>query len=288
MREWLLNPERVVILDIVKTLIFLGVLVIVRAIVGRMIGRVTDLSVEDRRRWMHSLRNVLFFVFVFGLVFIWAHELSTFAVSLVAVAVAMVLATKELIMCLTGALLRMRANAYAPGDRIEVANLRGKVLDQNFLSTRLLEIGPGRTSNQYTGRTVIFPNSLLLTGPVVNETNVKDYTFHTMTFPLSAVDDWTAAERLLLEVARDECAPYLDEARRSIKKLEGTEWLDAPTVDPRINIQIPEPGRIHLLLRFAVPSSKIVRIEQVILRRFLSDFPPGRPAGVSAVPIPHR
>jgi small-conductance mechanosensitive channel len=278
MKEWLLNPERVVILDLLKSIIFLGVLLLIRAIVGRMITRVDDLSVEDKRRWMHSLRNVLFFVFMFGVVFIWAHELSTFAVSLMAVAVAMVLATKELIMCLTGALLRMRANAYAPGDRIEVAHLRGKVLDQNFLSTRILEIGPGHTSNQYTGRTVVFPNSLLLTGPVVNETNRKDYSFHTITIPMSTEDDWQAAERLLLEAARAECAPYLEEARRQIKKLEGTEWLDAPTVDPRINVQIPEPGRIHLLLRFAVPAPKIVRIEQVILRRFLSAFPLSAPA----------
>src|SRR6187397_138620 len=40
-------------------------------------------------------------------VIIWAHELQAFAVSLVALAAAMVLATKELLLCWSGAALRV-------------------------------------------------------------------------------------------------------------------------------------------------------------------------------------
>jgi small-conductance mechanosensitive channel len=211
-------------------------------------------------------------IFVTGLVFIWFHELSTFAVSLVALAVALVLATKELILCLSGTALRAGTNAYTLGDRIEIAGTRGNVVDQNLLATTVLEIGPGHTSSQYTGRAVIFPNSLLLSHPVVNETYMKEFTVHIMNIPLTIRDDWHGAERLLLDIAKEECAPFVDEAQHHIKQLEGKAWLDAPSVQPRVSIQLPEPGRINLLLRVPSPSHRTSRIEQAILRRFLQAF----------------
>jgi hypothetical protein len=173
----------------------------------------------------------------------------------------------------------MGTNAYTLGDRIEVAGTRGNVLDQTWLGTTVLEIGPGHSSHQYTGKTIMFPNSLLLTHPVVNETYLKRYVVHVITVPLSAHDDWQTAERLLLEIAMAECAPFLDDAARHMKELEGKAWLDAPSVQPRVNVQLPEPGRLNLLLRVPAPAHRTSRLEQAILRRFLLSFKPaGHPA----------
>jgi hypothetical protein len=218
------------------------------------------------------IRNVIAAIFVIGLAFIWAHELSTFAVSLVAIAVALVLATKELILCFSGTVLRAGANAYALGDRIEIGGTRGNVIDHNLLATTVLEIGPGHSSSQYTGRAVVFPNSLLLSHPVINETYMKEYVVQVLTIPLTMEDDWQAAEKLLLEIAMRECGPFMEEARVHMKQLEGKAWLDAPSVEPRVSLHLPEPGRIHLLLRIPSPAHRTSRLEQAILRLFLLAF----------------
>ena len=115
-----------------------------------------------RRRWSVTIRNTLILVSIIGLAIIWAPQLQNFAVSLIAIAVALVLATKELLDCLTGSLLRTASKAYAVGDRIEINGTRGNVVDHNFLTTTLLEIGPGQTSHQYTGRAIVIPNNQLL------------------------------------------------------------------------------------------------------------------------------
>jgi small-conductance mechanosensitive channel len=215
---------------------------------------------------------VLGLVFIVGLFFIMANELRAFAVSLVAIAVAVVLATKELILCLSGTALRIGANAYTIGDRIEINGVRGNVIDQTFLATTILEIGPGHVTSQYSGRAIVFPNSLLLAHPLINETYMKDYIVHIMTIPLAAADDWQAAEKILLNVANEECRPFLDDAARHMKELEGKNWMDVPSVKPRVSIQIPEPGRINLLLRIPTPAHRTSRLEQVILRRFLQAY----------------
>jgi len=272
MMEWLTISDSTVVLDALESLVLLAVVLALRSILVRAISRNQSLTHEARRRWATNLRNAVAVTFVIGLVFIWAHELSAFAVSLVAVAVALVLATKELLLCLSGAILRMGANVYSLGDRIEIHGLRGNVLDQNWLTTTVLEIGPGQMSQQYTGRAVVFPNSLLLSHPLINETYMKTYIVHVMTIPLTADDDWRKAELDLLDAARAECGPFLEEARRHMKQVEGENWLDAPSVDPRVTIQLPEPGRINLLLRIPSPAHRTSRVEQAILRRFLSGF----------------
>jgi small-conductance mechanosensitive channel len=169
--------------------------------------------------------------------------------------------------------LRAGSNAYTLGDRIEISGTRGNVIDQNLLATTVLEIGPGHSSSQYTGRAVVFPNSLLLGHPVINETYMKNYVVQVLTIPLTMEDDWQAAEKLLLEIALSECVLFMEEARVHMKQLEGKAWLDAPSVEPRVSLHVPEPGRIDLLLRIPSPAHRTSRLEQAILRRFLLAFP---------------
>jgi hypothetical protein len=279
MLEGIFQPDRTLLLYVLNSLALAAVLLVARALVVRAVLRSQTLTAEGRRRWVVSLRYATALIFLVGLIFIWAAEIRTFAVSLVAIALAVVVATKELIQCVGGSILRVGANAYTVGDRIQIAGLRGNVLDQGLLATTILEIGPGQLSHQYTGRAVVFPNSLLLNTPLINETHTKEYIVQVLTIPLRIEDDWATAERILLEAAAAECTPFLEEAKRHMKHLEGRAWLDAPSVEPRVTVRLPEPGRIDLLLRIPAPASLPARLEQAILRRFLAEFPAVRAGG---------
>jgi hypothetical protein len=258
--------------QVLAVLVLLAGVMALRVLLLRLFVERESMPLDVRRRTAVQIRNGLALVFVVGLGFILAHQLETFAVSLVAIAVAIVLATKELILCLSGTVLRIGTNAYTIGDRIEINGVRGSVIDLTFLATTILEIGPEHVTSQYSGRAIVFPNSLLLAHPLVNETYMKRYIVHVITIPLAATDNWQRAERLLLEIADTVCAPFLEEAARHMKELEGKNWMDVPSVKPRVSIQLPEPGRINLLLRIPAPAHGTARLEQAILRRFLEAF----------------
>jgi len=261
-----------VVLDGLKSLILLVSIVLTRTLVVRWISRNPTLSMESKRRWVVTTRNSMVFVFLTGLVVIWAHELQAFAVSLVALAAALVLATKELILCWSGAALRVGSKVYSVGDRIQIAGYRGVVLDHDVFATKLLEIGPGQSTHLYTGRVTSFPNSLLLTNALVKENPEQEYGLYTLIVPLKAEEDWQKAERTLLAGAKAECGPFMEEAARHMKMLEQTNLLEAPSPEPRITIQLQEPGRVHLVLRFPAPDRGRSRVEQAILRRYLVDM----------------
>lgn len=266
--EWF-SIDSSVALDGLKSLILLLFLIIVRALAVRWIAGNPTLSMESKRRWVVTTRNSVVFAFLIGLVIIWAHELQAFAVSLVALAAAMVLATKELILCWSGAALRVGGKVYAVGDRIQIAGYRGVVLDHDVFATKLLEIGPGQSAHLYTGRVAVFPNSLLFTNTLIKENPDQEYGLYTLVVPIKADDDWRKAERTLVEAAKAECAPFMEEAVRQMKLLEQANLLEAPSPEPRITIQLPDSGKIHLVLRFPAPDRGRSRIEQAILRRYL-------------------
>ncbi|MDH4154973.1 MAG: mechanosensitive ion channel family protein [Nitrospira sp.] len=266
--QWF-SIDSLVALDGLKSLILLLTLIAARALIVRWIAGNPTLSMESKRRWVVTTRNSVVFAFLIGLVMIWAHELQAFAVSLVALAAAMVLATKELILCWSGAALRVGGKVYAVGDRIQIAGHRGVVLDHDMFATKLLEIGPGQSAHLYTGRVTVFPNSLLFTNPLIKENPEQEYGLYTVVVPIKNDDDWQRAERVLLEAAKAECAPFMEEAVRQMKLLEQANLLEAPSPEPRITIQLPESGKIHLVLRFPAPDRGRSRIEQAILRRYL-------------------
>ncbi len=267
--HWALGP---LLSRVLVSFLFLLLIIGARMLLVRWITHQEKMPADQRRRWLVNSRNALIFVLVAGLVLIWVNELRTLAVSLLAIAVAFVIATKELILCLSGALLRRVTDAYDLGDRIEIAGMRGEVIDITYLGTTLREIGPGRGGQQYTGRSVIVPHSLMLNNSVVNESFTGVYQVHLFTIPWKMDEDWQRAEHLLLEAAREESAPVLERARAHMKRLENQQGIEPPSLDPRVVLEISEPGRINFHVRVPVPSDRLSRIEQAILRRFLSAF----------------
>ncbi|RFA27783.1 hypothetical protein CAI21_14320 [Alkalilimnicola ehrlichii] len=226
-------------------------------------------TLEARRRWLVMVRNVAVLLCLFLLVVVWAEQLRTLALSVVAFAAAIILSTKELLMCLTGGMLRSSTNMFSIGDRVEVKKLRGDVIDLNMLTTTVLEIGPDQLSHQHTGRAVVIPNSVFLAEPVVNESYTEDYVLHTSVMPASRKEDWVRIERHLLQAATEVCEEFIDAAQRHISRVGRRQGIEVPSVQPRVTLLFPKPEEIHLIARFPVPARRKGRTEQAILRRFL-------------------
>ena len=163
-----------------------------------------------------------------GLLVIWISELKTLALSAVAVAAALALSGKELIMCLSGATLRTMSGSYSVGDRIEVGGLRGDVVAYGMLSTTIMEIGP---AHQATGRAVTFPNSTLLASPVINETSTGEYVLHSFQVHLAEGDEWKICEEILHAVADEASRPHREAARRHFEELQAEHGISAPNVE---------------------------------------------------------
>lgn len=252
---------------VITAFIWIGALGLRTAVVSFLRSR--GLPPTELRRLMATSRNTILFILAVATATVWFDELRTFAVSLVAVAAAIVIATKELIMGAGGTFLRTSGRIFDIGDRIEVASLRGDVVDTSLFTTTLLEIGPGRIGHQQMGRAITIPNAMLLTTPVVNETWSRPFLIHTFEVPVPR-ERALAAEALLLEACVDEAGVFVDDARRHFEARQRERGIEMPILDPRVLIRIDDASKATLIAAVVVPTHRKGVVEQAILRRFLA------------------
>ena len=258
-----------------KIFITVILFVVVYVLKTLILARVTAREVypaELRRRIVVNVRNGALIFTIVGLAFIWADELRTFALSLVVIVGAVVIATKELILCLSGGLYRTISGQCKVGDRIEVSGMRGDVIDQTLMSTTIMEIGPGQLTHQHTGRAVVLPNALFLNNSIINETYTDEYVGHTFQVPLKAEENWKQAEEILLRACMDEVSGYLEDSKKHMLGVTRKHALETPNLDPRVIVRVPDAGKILLIVRIPAPARRKGRIEQAIIRRFLDEF----------------
>lgn len=229
---------------------------------------------EDKRKWYVTIRNWSSFTIVFGLIIIWATELQTFALSIVAITGAMIISGKELILCAHGGLLRSFNNMFKVGDRIEIDGIRGDVIDSNLMITKVLEIGPENFTHQFTGRSVVIPNSLFLTKEVINESFLNKYVLHVFKVSISRDEDWKKAEQCMMAAAEESCSGFIQKAQKNMENLARREGLDVPKVTPRITYKFSNAKEIEMIIRVPSPASRKGNIEQEILKGFMEKYLP--------------
>jgi len=266
--------------DGLTSLLIVVAVLLLRSLAVRALAR-TRIDVAIQLRWRAQIRNATLLIIVLGVTVVWAQELRTVAISVVAVAAALVLATKELIMCLMGSMLRASGSSFHVGDRIEVTGIRGDVVDIGPLTTTVLEVGPGLSIHQRSGRRVTLPNSLFLIHGVINETTSNAFVLHVLRVPLDTEGDWREAEERLVTIAQTHCAQYVEDTRRALAQASLVGLGQQLTrCEPVVYLELPEPGRVELLLRFPAPARMRGRVAQQILREFLGASPtPGEPPG---------
>jgi small-conductance mechanosensitive channel len=245
---------------------------ITRFVFLQFIRKSKTLGIESKRRLSVNSSSFFSFIFVFACIFIWSNEIQTMALSFVAIGVAVVIATKEMILCFMGGIYKATNNLFHIGDRIEINGTRGNVIGKSMLSTKLLEIGPGQRTHQYTGRSITIPNALFLLHNLVNESFTHDYVLHTFSVPLPYDGDWEKAEELLLIKSNEACSDFIEPASKHMHKLEERENIEAPQVEPIVHINFVDHEHMELIVRITVPASEKGKVEQKIKHAFLTDF----------------
>jgi len=256
-----------------------SLVVVVTAVLLRQGGivwvrRSTDILSPEHRRKISSIHHASIALPFVMLGFLWLPQLQEFALSITAIAVALVIATKELLLCLLGTLLSRTSNAFVIGDWIGVNDRFGEVIEKNLLSTQMQEIEPRGFT--YTGRTVVLPNSLFLGTSVVNQNFLRRYQFHSFSitiepdaFPIDAEDQLVARIIALTE-------PFAETARRYNATLEKRTGIDIPDAKPSVEFSTNDLAKIVTSITVFCPTDRINALEKEMVREFFEWYRAGR------------
>jgi len=146
---------------------------------------------------------------------IFSDQIGNLAVIIGALSVGIGFALRELIQNLIGWGAISFGNLYKPGDRIQLGNNMGDVMDIGPLSTTLMECGGWVNSDLYNGRVVHVPNNLVLRESVVNYTPDFPFLWDEIVIPVRSDSDHKLARTLIESVGKSVQAQIAEAAHEA-------------------------------------------------------------------------
>jgi len=243
-----------------------------RLLVVRFIKRKSEVLIDQQRRWIYHTKNITLALILFAVIFIWWPELHQFALSIAAVAVAVVIASKELILCISGTVLRTASGNTSIGDWIEVGDIRGEIIDQNVLATVLQEVNNNGNSYAYTGKTITLPNSLFLVQPIKNLNFMRRFVFHSFDIITEPEVNTFEVKQMVLENIEKYSADFAELGARYHAFIVQRSGMDIPTPTPSVRIATTNIGKSIFSVTFFCPTQQAIELEQKVTEDFLSFF----------------
>ena len=257
---------------VILSLLFMAIVLLLRRVaLSQIRGDVAFIS-EHQRKWMSRTKNGTFGLIVITLFILWQSEISEFALSLTAIAVAIVVASKEIILCFTGSIQRASARSFRIGDWIEVGKVCGEVIEHNMMATVIQEIDLYHGQYHFTGKTVTLPNSMFFTYPVKNLNFMKRYVYHSFSIAVRYFVNLFLIVPEMIEQIEGHCEEFIEVARRYNSVIEKHAGVDLPGSEPHVHISTTPTGEqlVHVML--FCPTEMATHLEQRIREDFMQIY----------------
>lgn len=231
---------------------------------------------ESKRR-VHDARNVLRLCFgavaAVGVLGVLTEEWVGVLFSLGVVGFAITFALQQPILSLIGWFYIMLKRPFAVGERIEVENTRGDVIEVGFLATELWEIhGHLVTTNQPSGRVVTVPNAQFLTSQVKNYSTLFEYVWSELTVQVAYETDLAFARRTMVDVADDYLGDEMEAATTTYRRRLARTPVDLDVPDrPTVNV-VQTESWVELRLRFLSHPRGVTGTRNALYERIFEEF----------------
>lgn len=251
LQRWLSNP------DVRKTLVaILGLLALYVAL--RLARRGLNRYVEDaatryRARKLLTLAGYFLGLLLLSLVF--RNRLGGLTIFLGFAGAGVAFALREIVVSVAGWLTISLGGMYSAGDRIQLAGIRGDVIDVSILRTTLMEIGEWVRSDLYTGRIVRVPNSSVLQGPVFNFSADFPFLWDELTVPVKYGSDHRLAREILNRVVNDVVAGYTSYAAADWDYMLRRYRIESARIEPMVTL-IATDNWLEFTVRYIVDYRK--------------------------------
>src|SRR6202163_3416646 len=143
-------------------------------------------------------------------------------------------ALQDVLASIAGAFSIGFSKLYAVGDRIQIGDIRGDLIDIGLLRTTLMETGNWVSKDLYNGRIVRIPNSIVLKVPVFNYSQGFRFIWDEIKVLFTTATDCQLAREMLLRATKEAIGEYLIEAETSWRVMSEYYRGANPPLEPTV------------------------------------------------------
>ncbi|MCB1005650.1 MAG: mechanosensitive ion channel [Acidimicrobiales bacterium] len=256
-----------------------SVLVVVAAVLlAVVVARLVASRVDDATNRYHTRKAIRYAVAVLALValaVVWRPFAGRIGVVVGFATAGVAFAMQEAIGAVAGWINIVSGRIFSVGDRIQMAGVRGDVIDITPLRTKVMEMGSARDDDtwvqgrQYTGRIVAISNKATFTEPVFNYSSAFEYIWEELTVPVPHDADVERAEAILLDEVRRASSDR--GAERAMREMTRRYPIARADVEARVFVRATD-NWTELAARFVLPVRSARRVKDEVTRRVLDRF----------------
>lgn len=218
-------------------------------------GRIIHAATADpRQRYSRrqTLRTAIVLLAAAAGIIIWAWKLPHPGTFLGLVGAGLAVALKDPLLAIAGRIAISAGRIYGVGDRIEINQLTGDVIDLGLFYTRMMELGNWIGGDQPSGRTVQFSNSLVFgANPVFNYTQDFAYIWDEVQIPITYDSNIRAMSEILTEVGGEYTKDFLQGAEAQLEQMRRYFLVPSFDLKPTVYLQVTS-NWVQLTMRYVV------------------------------------
>ncbi|MDP8201797.1 MAG: mechanosensitive ion channel [Candidatus Tenebribacter burtonii] len=257
-------------IKLIESIILLILFWLIKILIFKIINKnITEVKTQYHwRKLINSVVLILVIILVFRIWFTGAQSLVTY-LGLLSAGIA--IALKDVFTNLAGWLYIISRRPFNVGDRVQLGDYAGDVIDQSFFEFTLLEIGNWVHADQSTGRLIHIPNGKIFSQDLANYDKGFKYLWNEIEVVVTFESDWQKAKKILLDIANNKGENISKRMENQIKKAAKKYMIYYKKLTPIVYTSVVGHG-IKLTIRHLCETRKRRNYDEAIWEDILLEF----------------
>jgi small-conductance mechanosensitive channel len=256
-----------------KLLISFAILVVLwmtRVLVLVVVHRRSD-DFRIRYRWKKTSQYVTVTIAVLVIGMIWIQGFRSLATYLGLLSAGLAIALRELVANFVGWAFILWRRPFEVGDRIQIGDTAGDVIDLRIFQFTLLEIGNWVDADQSTGRVIHVNNGQVFTQSVANFSKGFEYIWNEIAVLVTFESDWEKAKGILAGIATKHGEELSTAAEEKVHEAARRFMIFYSKLTPTVYTSVRDCG-VLLTLRYLCDPRRRRSTEESIWEDILHAF----------------
>lgn len=218
---------------------------------------------------LQKTTGFLSFAVIFTIMtFIWFHFTRNLVTILGVLSAGIAIAARDIIMDIAGWIYLISAKPFELGDRIEIGETAGDVVDIRVFKFTLMEIGNWVESDQSTGRIIHMPNTDIFNKPIANYSKGFYYIWDEITLSITFDSNWQKAKIILTDMINEHSAQTVEDPEYKVREASRKIMINYSKLTPIVYTALSSYS-INLTLRYLTPPRKRRVNREILWERIL-------------------
>jgi small-conductance mechanosensitive channel len=240
--------------------------VLVMSLLHWLVMRFVYRRVSDVRMQYQTRKAVTYVAFVVGALVVarlWFVGLQTLSTFLGLLTAALAIALQDPIVNLAGWLFLITRRPFRVGDRIQIGDIRGDVIDMRIFQFSLLEIGNWVDADQSTGRVIHVPNGKVFREPQASYTEGFQFIWNEIGVLVTFESNWRKAKEKLAEIAERNSAHLTEAAAERVRRAARKYMIFYSKLEPTVYTTVADSGVMLTIRYICAPKQRRGTTQQI-------------------------